>query len=49
LNISLSGAVALTLPEPSRAGDTMEVLGTGIRVTFEYGAFAAEPEPGAAR
>jgi len=32
----------LTLPENARAGDRVECCGTRYRLTFEYGAFAAE-------
>ena len=35
----------ITLPEDARAGDTIECCGRRYRLTFEYGAFAAEPEP----
>jgi len=34
----------LTLPEGVRAGDTVECCGRRYRLTFEYGAFAAEAE-----
>ena len=30
------------LPEDAKAGDTMECCGRRYRLTFEYGAFAAE-------
>jgi Zn finger protein HypA/HybF involved in hydrogenase expression len=33
----------ITLPEHARAGDTIECGGRRYRLTFEYGAFAAEP------
>jgi formylmethanofuran dehydrogenase subunit E len=32
----------LTLPESAKAGDTVECCGRRYRLTFEYGAFAAE-------
>lgn len=32
----------LTLPEDARAGDVIECCGRRYRLTFEYGAFAAE-------
>ena len=35
----------ITLPEDARAGDTLECCGRRYRLTFEYGAFAAEPAP----
>lgn len=34
----------LTLPEDAKPGDTIECGGRRYRLTFEYGAFAAEPE-----
>ena len=37
----------LTLPEGAKAGDAIECCGRRYRLTFEYGAFAAE-EPGEA-
>jgi hypothetical protein len=33
----------ITLPEGARSGDTIECCGRRYRLTFEYGAFAAEP------
>jgi hypothetical protein len=33
----------ITLPEGARPGDTIECGGRRYRLTFEYGAFAAEP------
>lgn len=33
----------LTLPEGTTAGDLIECCGRRYRLTFEYGAFAAEP------
>jgi hypothetical protein len=33
----------ITLPEHARAGDTIDCGGRRYRLTFEYGAFAAEP------
>jgi hypothetical protein len=33
----------ITLPERARAGDTIECGGRRYWLTFEYGAFAAEP------
>ncbi len=33
----------ITLPEGARAGDTIECCGRRYRLTFDYGAFAAEP------
>jgi hypothetical protein len=39
----------ITLPEDVRPGDTIECSGRRYRLTFEYGAFAAEPEPEAPR
>jgi Zn finger protein HypA/HybF involved in hydrogenase expression len=33
----------LTLPEGTTAGDLIECCGRSYRLTFEYGAFAAEP------
>ena len=32
----------ITLAEGARAGDTLECCGRRFRLTFEYGAFAAE-------
>jgi Zn finger protein HypA/HybF involved in hydrogenase expression len=32
----------LTLPDGTQAGDLIECCGRGYRLTFEYGAFAAE-------
>jgi hypothetical protein len=32
----------LTLPEDARAGDSVRCCGRRYRLTFEYGAFAAE-------
>ena len=32
----------LTLPEDAKPGDTVECCGRSYRLTFEYGAFAAE-------
>jgi hypothetical protein len=32
----------LTLPEDTKAGDVVECCGRRYRLTFEYGAFAAE-------
>ncbi len=32
----------ITLPEDARAGDTVSCCGRTYRLTFEYGAFAAE-------
>lgn len=32
----------LTLPEGAKAGDLIECCGRGYRLTFEYGAFAAQ-------
>ena len=32
----------LTLPENAKPGDTVECCGRSYRLTFEYGAFAAE-------
>ena len=32
----------VTLPEGAKAGDTIECCGRRYRLTFEYGAFAAE-------
>ena len=32
----------LTLPDDVKAGDTIDCCGRGYRLTFEYGAFAAE-------
>ncbi len=34
----------LTLPEHAKSGDTVECCGRSYRLTFEYGAFAAEEE-----
>ena len=34
----------LTLPEDAKPGDTVECCGRSYRLTFEYGAFAAEEE-----
>lgn len=34
----------LTLAEGTKAGDTVRCCGRSYRLTFEYGAFAAEPE-----
>ncbi len=36
----------ITLPEDAKAGDTVECCGRRYRLTFEYGTFAAEPDPG---
>ena len=36
----------ITLPEDTQPGDTIECGGRRYRLTFEYGAFAAEPESG---
>lgn len=33
----------MTLPEDARPGDTVRCCGRTYRLTFEYGAFAAEP------
>ncbi len=33
----------ITLPEETRPGDAIECRGRRYRLTFEYGAFAAEP------
>jgi hypothetical protein len=33
----------ITLPEEARPGDTIDCGGRRYRLTFEYGAFAAEP------
>ena len=33
----------ITLPEGAAAGDEIECEGRRYRLTFEYGAFAAEP------
>jgi len=33
----------LTLPDDAKAGDLIECCGRHYRLTFEYGAFAAEP------
>ncbi len=33
----------LTLPEDVKAGDLIECCGQKYRLTFEYGAYAAEP------
>jgi hypothetical protein len=32
----------MTLPEDARPGDTIRCCGRAYRLTFEYGAFAAE-------
>ncbi len=32
----------ITLPEAARAGDVIECCGQRLRLSFEYGAFAAE-------
>jgi len=32
----------LTLPDEAKAGDTIDCCGRRYRLTFEYGAFAAE-------
>lgn len=37
------GAV-ITLPEGAKAGDAIECCGRRYGLTFEYGAFAAEPD-----
>jgi hypothetical protein len=34
----------IPLPDDARAGDTLEHCGRRYRLTWEYGAFAAEPE-----
>lgn len=34
----------ITLPEDAKAGDRIECCGRRYRLTFEYGAFAVEPE-----
>ena len=34
----------LTLPEGAKAGDAIECCGRRYRLTFEYGAFAAEED-----
>lgn len=39
----------IALPEGTRPGDTIECCGRRYRLTFEYGAFAAEPDHGVAR
>ncbi len=39
----------ITLPEDAKTGDTVECCGRLYRLTFEYGAFAAEPDRGSAR
>jgi len=39
----------ITLSEDAKAGDAVECCGRRYRLTFEYGAFAAEPEPGSTR
>jgi mercuric ion transport protein len=39
----------ITLLEDARAGDTIECAGRRYRLTFEYGAFAAEPDSGPPR
>ncbi len=36
----------ILLPEDARAGDLVECCGWRYRLTFEYGAFAAEPMEG---
>ena len=36
----------ITLPAEAKAGDTIECGGRRYRLTFEYGAFAAEPDQG---
>lgn len=36
----------IVLPEGARAGDLVECCGQCYRLTFEYGAFAAEPMEG---
>lgn len=33
----------VTLPEGAKAGDTVTCCGRSYRLTFEFGAFAAEP------
>lgn len=38
----------IVLPEASRPGDTIECCGRRWRLTFDYGAFAAEPDGGVA-
>jgi hypothetical protein len=42
-------ARVITLPEGARPGDPIECCGRRYRLTFEYGAFAAEPDHGVAR
>lgn len=39
---------AIVLPEDSRPGDTIACCGRRWRLTFDYGAFAAEPDGGVA-
>ena len=39
----------ITLPEDVKAGDTIKCGGRRYRLTFEYGAFAAELDPGSPR
>ncbi|MGH2731571.1 MAG: hypothetical protein ACRDJG_01245 [Actinomycetota bacterium] len=34
----------VTLPEDAKPGDLVECCGKPHRLTFEYGAFAAEPQ-----
>jgi hypothetical protein len=34
----------ITLPEDVKPGDTIDCGGRRYRLTFEYGAFAVEPE-----
>jgi hypothetical protein len=36
----------ITLPEDARAGDTASCCGRTYRLSFEYGAFAAEKDAG---
>jgi len=38
------GKEARTLPEDAKPGDTVECCGRSYRLTFEYGALAAEEE-----
>jgi hypothetical protein len=38
----------ITLPEDAKAGATVECCGRRYPLTFEYGAFAAEPDAGSA-
>ncbi len=39
----------LTLPVETKPGDTIECGGRRYRLTFEFGTFAAEPEPESSR